>query len=442
MTSKPDQTRALALSTFAFTVCFAIWTIFSILGVQIKQDLGLNDTQFGLLVATPILTGALSRLILGIWTDQYGGRIVMSLTMLLSAISTYLLSSVETYGMFLVAALGVGLAGGTFAVGITYVSAWYEKEKQGTVLGIFGVGNVGAAFTNFGAPFIMLALGWQGLAKTYSIIMIASAILFYLFAKDDPKLVARKAKKEKPRSILQQIKPLKKLQVWRFSLYYFFVFGGFVALALWLPRYYVLVYGLDITIAGMLAAAFALPGSIFRALGGLLSDKIGARAVMYLVFLACVGCCFFMSYPSTQFIINGIDGPINFSIKISLPIFVFFSIILGFFMSLGTAAVYKHIPVYYPKDVGAVGGIVGMIGGMGGFILPICFGIMNDFIGVFTSCFMLLFAITGIALVWMHVSILIMEKDIVKSKFLPELDKIKQEGTRKTSKYKKSYTSY
>jgi NNP family nitrate/nitrite transporter-like MFS transporter len=425
MVSKTGQIRALALSTFAFTVCFAIWTVFSILGVQIKQDLGLNDTQFGLLVATPILTGALSRLILGIWTDQYGGRIVMSLTMLLSAISTYLLSSVETYEMFLVAALGVGLAGGTFAVGITYVSAWYEKEKQGTVLGIFGVGNVGAAFTNFGAPFIMLALGWQGLAKTYAIIIFASAILFYLFAKDDPKLVARKAKKEKPRSILQQIEPLKKLQVWRFSLYYFFVFGGFVALALWLPNYYVLVYGLDIKTAGLLAAAFALPGSIFRALGGWLSDKFGARAVMYWVFSACVGSCFFMSYPSTQYLVEGIDGPINFSIKISLPIFVSFSIILGFFMSLGTAAVYKHIPVYYSKNVGAVGGIVGMIGGMGGFILPICFGIMNDFIGVFTSCFMLLFAITGIALVWMHVSILIMEKDIVKSKFLPELGKAK-----------------
>ena len=425
MTSKPDQTRALALSTFAFTVCFAIWTIFSILGVQIKQDLGLNDTQFGLLVATPILTGALSRLILGIWTDQYGGRIVMSLTMLLSAISTYLLSSVETYEMFLLAALGVGLAGGCFAAGIAYVSTWYEKEKQGTALGIFGVGNVGAAITNFGAPLIMLTLGWHGLAKTYAIIIFVTAILFYLFAKDDPKLVARKAKKEKPRSILQQIKPLKKLQVWRFSLYYFFVFGGFVALALWLPRYYVLVYGLDITIAGMLAAAFALPGSIFRALGGWLSDKFGARAVMYWVFSACVGSCFFMSYPSTQYLVEGINGPINFSIKISLPIFVFISIILGFFMSLGTAAVYKHIPVYYPKDVGAVGGIVGMIGGMGGFILPICFGIMNDFIGVYTSCFMLLFAITGIALVWMHVSILIMEKDIVKSKFLPELGKAK-----------------
>ena len=425
MTTKTNQTRALTLSTLAFTVCFAIWTVFSILGVQIKQDLGLNDTEFGLLVATPILTGALSRLILGIWTDQYGGRIVMSLTMLLSAISTYLLSSVETYEMFLVAALGVGLAGGTFAVGITYVSAWYEKEKQGTALGIFGVGNVGAAFTNFGAPFIMLALGWQGLAKTYAIIMIVSAILFYLFAKDDPKLVARKAKKEKPRSILQQIEPLKKLQVWRFSLYYFFVFGGFVSLALWLPNYYVLVYDLDIKTAGLLAAAYALPGSIFRALGGWLSDKFGARAVMYWVFSACVGCCFFMSYPSTHYLVEGIDGPINFSIKISLPIFVFLSIILGFFMSLGTAAVYKHIPVYYPKDVGAVGGIVGMIGGLGGFTLPICFGIMNDFIGVFTSCFMLLFAITGIALLWMHISILVMEKDIDKSRYLPELGKAK-----------------
>ena len=425
MTTKTNQARALTLSTLAFTVCFAIWTVFSILGVQIKQDLGLNDTQFGLLVATPILTGALSRLILGIWTDQYGGRIVMSLTMLLSAISTYLLSSVETYEMFLVAALGVGLAGGTFAVGITYVSAWYEKEKQGTVLGIFGVGNVGAAFTNFGAPFIMLALGWQGLAKTYAIIMIVSAILFYLFAKDDPKLVARKAKKEKPRSILQQIEPLKKLQVWRFSLYYFFVFGGFVSLALWLPNYYVLVYDLDIKTAGLLAAAYALPGSIFRALGGWLSDKFGARAVMYWVFSACVGCCFFMSYPSTHYLVEGIDGPINFSIKISLPIFVFISIILGFFMSLGTAAVYKHIPVYYPNDVGVVGGIVGMIGGLGGFILPIAFGFMNDFIGVFTSCFMLLFTITGIALLWMHVSILIMERDIDKSRYLPELGKAK-----------------
>ena len=210
-----------------------------------------------------------------------------------------------------------------------------------------------------------------------------------------------------------------------------------MALALWLPHFYVGVYGLDIKIAGMLAAVYALPGSAFRALGGWISDKIGARAVMYWTFIACVACCFFMSYPPTHYIVEGIEGPINFSIRVSLPIFVFLSIVLGFFMSLGKAAVYKHIPVYYPKNVGSVGGIVGMIGGLGGFILPICFGIMNDLTGVFTSCFMLLFAITAITLIWMHISILFMEKDIVKSKFLPELNKVKQEG-----KNKKSYTSY
>jgi NNP family nitrate/nitrite transporter-like MFS transporter len=147
-----------------------------------------------------------------------------------------------------------------------------------------------------------------------------------------------------------------------------------------------------------------------------------------------------MSFPPTHYIVEGIEGPINFDIEISLPIFVLLSIILGFFMSLGKAAVFKHIPVYYPNNVGSVGGIVGLIGGMGGFILPICFGIMNDLIGVFTSCFMLLFAITAIALVWMHVSIVLMEKDIVKSKFLPELNKLKQEGAQNTFKNKRSYT--
>lgn len=421
MVNKFDQVRALSLSTIAFTVCFAVWTIFSIIGIEIKAKLGLTDTQFGLLVATPVLTGSLTRLILGIWADQYGGRIILTLTMLSSALATYLLSSVTTYEMFLVAALGVGLAGGGFSVGVAYVSQWYEKEKQGTALGIFGVGNVGAAFTNFGAPFLLVALGWQGTAQVYAGFMAVSAILFYVLTKDDPKLAARKINKQPPRPISEQIKPLADLRVWRFSLYYFFVFGGFVALALWLPRYYVGVYDMDITTAGMLAAAYALPGSVFRALGGWASDKVGARAVMYWTFIASVVCLFLMSYPSTKYIVEGIEGPIEFNFEITLVPFVILTIILGFFMSLGKAAVYKHIPVYYPDNVGSVGGIVGLVGGLGGFCLPIAFGVMNDAIGVWTSCFMLLCVVTGIALIWMHVSILIMERNIDKPKYLPEL---------------------
>ncbi|MCH8200261.1 MAG: MFS transporter, partial [Chloroflexi bacterium] len=267
-----------------------------------------------------------------------------------------------------------------------------QTERQGTALGIFGVGNVGAAVTNFGAPFLLVALGWQSTAQVYSVILAITAVLFYLLTKDDPAVVARRRAGEKPSPTLMELEPLKRLQVWRFSLYYFFVFGAFVALALWLPRYYQGVYGLDIKTAGMLAAAYALPGSIFRALGGWLSDRFGARRVMYWTFAASVAATFMMSYPATEYIVQGIKGPIGFTIATPLPIFVGLTIFLGFFMSLGKAAVYKHIPVYYPDNVGSVGGLVGMIGGLGGFVLPIAFGVMNDLIGVWTSCFMLLFA--------------------------------------------------
>ena len=138
------QGRALWLSTIAFTICFAVWTIFSIIGIRIKQELGLNDTQFGLLVGTPILSGSLIRLLLGIWTDQYGGRRVYTVVMLAAAVATYLLTWAHTYPEFLVAAFFVGIAGGSFAVGVAYVSRFFPAGKQGTALGIFGAGNVGA----------------------------------------------------------------------------------------------------------------------------------------------------------------------------------------------------------------------------------------------------------------------------------------------------------
>ncbi len=422
-----EQIQALSASTLAFTVCFAVWTIFSIIGIRIKSELGLNDTQFGILVATPILTGSLSRIFLGVWADQYGGRIVFTLQMLVTAVTTFLLTLVSSYPMFLLAALGVGLAGGSFAVGIQYVSTWYSKERQGTALGIFGAGNVGAAVTNFGAPILMAALGgaWQSVAQVYAVVIAITGVLFFLFTKDDPSLQERKDKGVEHVPFLKQLEPLKQLQVWRFSLYYFFVFGAFVALALWLPRYYVGAYGLDLKTAGLLAACYAMPGSIFRALGGWMSDKYGARSVMYWTFITCVICTFIMSYPATDYTVAGINGPIDFNLTIPLWLFVSLTVVLGFFMSLGKAAVYKHIPVYYPNHVGAVGGIVGLVGGLGGFVLPISFGIMNDLVGVWTSCFMLLTLIIAVALTWMHFSIQIQERqkypELREPKFLPEL---------------------
>lgn len=398
-----EQYRALGISTFAFTLCFAVWTIFSIIGIKIRQDFGLSDTQLGLLMATPILTGSISRLFLGIWTDRYGGRWVFGVLMLTTAACVYLLTFANSYLMLLVGALGVGLAGGSFIVGVTYTAAWFEPKRQGTALGIFGAGNVGSAVTNFGAPFLLIALGWQGTAQVYAGVLAVMGVAFLLLAKEDPKAAERASRKSQ--SFIQQMAPLRELRVWRFALYYFFVFGAFVALALWLPHFLIGVYDLDIKTAGMIAALYTIPASLFRILGGWLSDRYGARRVMYWTFIASAICTFLLSYPPTEYVIHGIDGDIRFYLGVGLIPFVVLTFILGFFMSLGKAAVYKHIPVYYPQNVGAVGGVVGMIGGLGGFLLPLAFGVLNDVTGIWQSCFMLMFVIVAAALIWMHYAI-------------------------------------
>ncbi len=384
MANVSSSTRALTLSTTAFTVCFAVWTIFAIIGLQIREMLSLTDTQFGLLVGMPILTGSLIRVVLGIWTDRLGGRTVFTLTMLAAAVATFLLSFATTYTQFLVAALGVGMAGGTFAVGVAYVSRFFPAERQGTALGIFGVGNVGAAVTKFGAPFLMLALGWQGAAQVYAAVLALTAILFWLLSEDDP-VRATAA----PRSLKAEFAVMADPRVLRFSLYYFFVFGGFVALALWLPRYLIGVYQFDVATAGMIGAAYSLPGSVFRAWGGSLSDKYGARAILYWTF--------------------GVSGATT--LLLALPFgfgpeaFIAIVFVLGLFMALGKAAVFKHIPVYYPQNVGAVGGMVGMVGGLGGFFLPLMFGWLRDVTGDWSSCFAALFVLVAVSLVWMQLAI-------------------------------------
>ena len=405
-----QRNRALAISTLVFTLCFAVWTIFSIIGIQLKVDFNLSDTQLGLLMATPILTGSISRLFLGIWTDRYGGRKVLGILMLLTAACVYLLTFANSYIMLLIAALGVGLAGGSFIVGVTYTAAWFNsaKEKQGTALGIFGAGNVGSAITNFCAPFLLIALGWQGTAQVYATVLAIAGVVFLLFAKEDPLKENRQELQQQ--GFWEQLSPLGDIRVWRFSLYYFFVFGAFVSLALWLPHYLIGVYGLDIKTAGMIAALYTIPASLFRILGGWMSDKYGARKVMYWTFIASVICTFLLSYPSTEYAVKGIHQTYNFHFEITLVGFVFLTFALGFFMSLGKAAVFKHIPVYYPKSVGAVGGVVGMIGGIGGFLLPLTFGMLNDVIGVWQSSFMLLFVISAAALAWMHFAIVKAER--------------------------------
>jgi len=426
-TDASSTTRALALSTIAFTVCFAVWTIFSIIGLQIRQELNLSETEFGLLLGTPILTGSLIRLALGIWTDQYGGRVVYVSVMLSAALATFLLTTVDTYPLYLLAALGIGIAGGSFAVGIAYVSRWFPPERQGIALGIFGLGNVGAAVTKFVAPFVMVAFGWHTVAQIWAAALVLMSIVFWFGTEDDPVLKLRRQAGKPPEPFLRQLEPLKNLQVWRFSLYYFFVFGAFVALALWLPRYLMGAYQFDVKTAGMVGALYSIPASLFRAYGGWLSDRYGARAIMYLTFTVSAVCTFILSYPPTDYVVHGVKGDIAFSLGLGPVPFMALMFLLGIFMSLGKAAVYKHIPEYYPNNVGAVGGVVGMVGGLGGFLLPLTFGMLLDLTGLWSSCFMLLFVLVVTALSWMHFAILHAERRIAAphvpapSTDLPEL---------------------
>lgn len=402
--------RALGMSTVAFTACFAVWTIFAIIGIRLREELQLTEAEFGLLVGTPILTGSLIRIVLGIWTDLYGGRMVFTLNMLAAAAATYLLSWADTYPTVLLAALGVGIAGGSFSVGVAYVSRFFPPKRQGIALGVFGAGNVGAAVTKLLAPVVLVTYGWQAVAEVWAVALAVMAVVFWLATSDDPVTIERRRSGARHKSALLELAPLRNVQVWRFSLYYFFVFGAFVALSLWLPQYLVRVYGLDIETAGIIAACFSIPASLFRAYGGHLSDTYGARRVLYWTFFVSVAATFVLSYPPTDYVVHGLFGTTSFHLEMGLVGFTVTVFVLGFFMALGKAAVYKHIPVYYPEHVGAVGGLVGMIGGLGGFVLPILFGVLLDLTGLWTSCFMALFIIVTVSLVWMHVAIRQMER--------------------------------
>ncbi|MEH6551969.1 MAG: nitrate/nitrite transporter [Pseudomonadales bacterium] len=412
-TLQQKQWSVLTMNTIAFACNFAVWTMFSIIGIKIKQELNLSDTQFGILVATPILTGSITRLPLGLLTDRFGGRIVFFIQMLCVAIPTYGLAYASEYWQYLVIGLFVGLAGGSFAIGIAYTSAWFEDKRQGTAMGIFGAGNAGAAITNLVAPMIVVAFGWQMVPKVYSIAMVIMAVLFWVFTYNDPQQEER-AKSGTHVSLKDQLAPLKELRVWRFGMYYYFVFGGFVALALWLPKYYVGEYGMDLKTASLITMCFTLPSGLIRALGGWMSDKYGARNVNWGVFWVCLVALFLVSYPPTTMTIHGITGNVDFHVGIGVELFTFLIFIIGISQGIGKASVYRIIHDYYPSNMGSVGGMVGVIGGLGGFTLPIFFGLASDYLNVRSSCFMLLFGVVALCMITMNVSI----KNIRKSEGL------------------------
>ncbi|HZX51464.1 MAG TPA: nitrate/nitrite transporter [Pseudomonas sp.] len=396
---KVQQGLVLGMSTLAFTVCFMVWMMFAVLGVPVKELLQLNETQFGLLAATPVLTGSLVRLPLGLLTDKFGGRIVFFILMLVCVLPIYMISLATEYWHFLVLGLFVGLAGGSFSVGIAYVAKWFEKQNQGFAMGTFGAGNAGAALTKFVAPAIIAAASWQMVPKVYSAIMFITALLFWFCTYEN-----KGHRVHSNVSLADQLRTLKDPKVMRYCQYYSIVFGGYVALALWMTKYYVEEYGFNLQSAALLAACFSLPGGILRAMGGWMSDKWGAQSVTWWVMWVSWVCLFLLSYPQTELVVQTVNGPQAYSIGLNAWVFTVLLFIVGIAFAFGKASVFKYISDDYPHNMGAISGIVGLAGGLGGFILPIMFGALVDLTGVRSSSFMLMYGVVWVSLIWMYFS--------------------------------------
>lgn len=483
MWSDTKAVKAMFASTFAFLVCFACWTLNGVLVTYLvdNQVYRFDKAQIGWLLGVPVLTGSVVRLPLGVLTDRFGGRVVFTALLLLAAVPMYLVSACRDYGDFLLAAFGFGVAGGGFAVGIAFTSVWFKQEHQGTALGIFGAGNAGAALTSIGGPQLLRVLThggahverWRTMPKLYAAALVVTAVLFYLSTE------SRRVDAARAKTLRQQLAPLRYVRVWRFGLYYFFVFGGFVALAQWLIPYYVSVYAMPIATAGVLAAAFSLPSGLVRALGGLISDKFGARRTMYWILAISVFALVALLVPrmevespgegvmaqrdgvvtsvSPREIVVGDQrydvrvrrgrlpadtaegvlvwpvskswqepvvevgqsvkkkellarGVTNIFFQANVWIFTVLVMVIGVTTGIGKAAVYKHIPTYFPRDVGVVGGIVGVIGGLGGFFLPILFGNLLKATGLWTTTWLVLLLLCAGCLAWMHVVVTRMDE--------------------------------
>ena len=465
--------KALFLNTTAFTVCFAVWMLNGVLVTFLvsNQVFDWGPVEIGWLLGIPVLTGSIFRLPAGMLTDRFGGKPVYGSLLFICAVPMYMLSTADSFLEFAFYSFGFGLSGVSFAIGIAYTSVWYPKKNQGTALGIFGAGNAGAALTLVFAPTLLNSLtdngnnieGWRQLPVYYAALLVVMGILFFIFAEN-------KKHSKQARSLTAMLRPLKDLRVWRFGLYYFLVFGCFVAFSQWLVPYVVNVYFLPLVTAGLLAALFSFPSGVIRAAGGWMSDRWGARVIMYWVLGLSVAISFFLMFPKMEIYSPGegivaqraglvtevTDSHIVVDDKIYrltqsdkdfeagderimfLPtkdtwqeavvevgqevkrrellakgitriysqanvwIFAVFVIALGSVWGIGKAAVYKHIPDYFPDDVGVVGGMVGVLGGLGGFFCPIIFGYLLEWSGLWSSAWMFMLVLSLICFSWMH----------------------------------------
>ncbi|HEX2640072.1 MAG TPA: MFS transporter [Pyrinomonadaceae bacterium] len=373
--NRPGSGRALFLSTTAFAVSFAVWGLLAALAPTFTQLYNLTATQKSVMIAVPVLLGSIGRIFAGMAADRLGGRNVMSALLIFSAVPAIAIGFSTSFNQLLIFGLFLGVAGTTFPVGVGFTSRWFAPEKQGTALGVYGMGNIGQSVAVFGAPLLAAQLGdWRTVFFVFAAVALVWGIVFFLSAQND-------ASTARPKSLAESLAPLKSSKVaWILSLFYFLTFGGFVALALYMPTLLREIFNLTPTDAGARTAGFVVLATLMRPIGGMLADRIGGAKVLVFVFVAIAALSLLLSF----------DAIVPFTIG---------ALGCAAGLGLGNGAVFKLVPQYFPKETGTVTGLVGAFGGLGGFFPPLELGLVKDAFGSYTLGFVLLslFAVVCLA---------------------------------------------
>jgi NNP family nitrate/nitrite transporter-like MFS transporter len=366
-------TRNLVLATVAFAVAFVGWSLIAPLAKTFQDDLDLSNTRTLVLTAVPVVLGSLLRIPVGVLTDRLGGRVMFPVVLVVSAVPAAVFGFVDGYAALIVVGFFLGIAGSSFAVGVPFVAGWYAKERQGFALGVYGVGNIGTAIAAFGAPAIVDWLGREALGIVAAVLLLATALVFYRMAEDPPRGPAVRYG-----AVLRS-----GWRLWRLALLYFVTFGGFVAMAVFLPKLLRDWFDISLTNAGLRAAGFTVVATLARPVGGLLSDRIGSSTVLVVVFVGAGLDAAWLAYISHD--------------PTWLPVTIACLTLAGF-LGLGNGAVFKAVPLDFPEATGAATGIVGAAGGIGGFFPPIVMGIVKDHFDTYALGFVGLLVFAGICL--------------------------------------------
>lgn len=370
---------ALALSTLAFTLCFAVWGLVAPLAPEFGEDYDLSASEVGLLVAVPVLLGSLLRIPVGALTDRHGGRIVFTSLMIFLLLPLTFIGFAGSYQALLFWGLWLGVAGASFAVGIPFTAQWFPPRRQGLALGIYGMGNIGTALSSLAGPRLADSYGepWAFWAFLPALVLMAAA--FWALGREKAK------PKGATQSVVDRIAVLRRYPLaWVFSFLYFLTFGGFVAISVYLPTYLVEVYDLEQADAGTRAAGFVVIATLARPIGGYLADRWAPSLIVSAVLIAIAVLALILAL-----------GPGFIAISAAF-------LATAFALGLGNGAIFKQVPEFFPRETGTVTGLVGAAGGLGGFFPPLVMGFFRDTIGSYAPGFALLslFAVAGALVNW------------------------------------------